>query len=190
MLTNTDIESNKWNQALLASQKSLLEGNIFLEPNYQIKESCHVRFTNLPKSDQGYRTQFPTNEHAGDFVQIKGNVVRMTQIKCLEYKRDYECPRCKKIITIQGEYHKFFVIEPPRTCRQNDESSSCRGVPKQKSLQPNPEYCMDVQEIRVQELVSEKNMPSSIVVTLENDMVDLCQPGDCVTIWYVFKYSF
>lgn len=193
MLSNTEIESTKWDQALLSVQKSLLEGNIFLDPEYQIKEYCHVRYTNLPKNDPGYHKQFPTNEHSGDFVQIKGNVIRMTQVKCLEYKRDYECKRCKKLITVEGEYHKFYVIEPPQPCRKNpQQSASCRGTPKPVSTQPNPEYCMDIQEIRLQELVSDRNMPSSIIVSLENDMVEMCQPGDCVTIWYVmfFKISF
>lgn len=30
-------------------------------------------------------------------------------------------------------------------------------------------------------------MPGSLVITLDNDLVDTCQPGDCVTIWYSFN---
>lgn len=32
--------------------------------------------------------------------------------------------------------------------------------------------------------MSEKNIPPTLAVTLESDLVDSCQPGDCVTIWY------
>lgn len=183
LLTNTDTESQKWDQSLLNVQIALLEGNIFLDAGYQIKEHCHVRFTNLPTTDAGYRTLFPSDEQAGQFVQIKGNVVRMTQAKLLEYKRDYVCGRCHQTTTIEGAYNKFYIIESPRSCATKTGEAHCRGVPRPKLAQLNASYCKDFQEIRVQELLSDKNMPASMIVTLENDLVNSCQPGDCVTIW-------
>lgn len=36
--------------------------------------------------------------------------------------------------------------------------------------------------LHLQELSSEKNLPASITVTLEHDLVDKCQPGECVTL--------
>lgn len=45
-------------------------------------------------------------------------------------------------------------------------------------------------------MASERNIPPTIVVTLDNDLVDSCQPGDCVTIcgsierrWTSFQYE-
>lgn len=37
-------------------------------------------------------------------------------------------------------------------------------------------------------MLSDKNIPSALNVTLDRDLVDSCQPGDCVTIWYVNGY--
>ena len=31
---------------------------------------------------------------------------------------------------------------------------------------------------------SKKKVPLSLLVCLENDLVDICVPGECVTIWY------
>lgn len=183
LLASTDIETKKWDQALLNVQITLLEGNIFLDTDFQIKEHCHVRFTNLPTTDTGYRTLFPSEEQVGQFVQIKGNVVRMTQAKLLEYKRDYVCTRCHQTTTVTGKYNKFYTIESPRSCGTTNGDAHCRGVPRPKLGQLNTKYCKDFQEVRVQELLSDKNMPASMVVTLENDLVNSCQPGDRVTIW-------
>lgn len=40
-------------------------------------------------------------------------------------------------------------------------------------------------KIILQEAFSEKNIPPTLIVTLDSDLVDSCQPGDCVTIWYL-----
>lgn len=47
-------------------------GNIFLDPNFQIKENCHVRFLNLP-ADLSLKQSFPSNCDINKFIQIKGN---------------------------------------------------------------------------------------------------------------------
>lgn len=72
----------------------------------------------------------------------------MTQAKLLECKREYVCGRCKLTTLVEAEYGKMFVIEPPKFC-PNPEGT-CKGMPYQKSAQPNPEHCIDFQEIRIQ----------------------------------------
>lgn len=39
-------------------------------------------------------------------------------------------------------------------------------------------------------MVNERNIPASLVVTLDNDLVESCQPGECITLWYVFPLYF
>jgi DNA helicase MCM9 len=53
----------------------------------------------------------------------------------------------------------------------------------------NMETCKDYQEIKVQEQVAKLdigNIPSSISVILEDDLVDSVQPGDDVEIGFFF----
>lgn len=38
--------------------------------------------------------------------------------------------------------------------------------------------------------MSDKGIPPTITVTLDSDLVDSCQSGDCVTIWYVMIINF
>lgn len=150
LLSSVHSECMKWDAALLAAQKLLLEGNAFLEPYYQIKEHCHVRFVRLPKATRfsALRASFPTNAHVGLFVEIKGNVVRMSQAKLLECRRVYVCGRCKQTVTVEAEYSKMYVIDSPRSCR--NPAGQCKGIPHQRSAQPEASHCIDFQEIRLQ----------------------------------------
>ncbi|XP_035899876.1 DNA helicase MCM9-like isoform X2 [Anopheles stephensi] len=179
---DTEAELVRWNDCLLRAQKSLIEGNLFLEPGFQIKQNCHVRFVNVPVSPAELRkTAYPNNESVGQFLQVKGSVIRMTSSRFLEYKREYACTRCKQKVLIEAEYSKSYVFEPPGPC-PNAREAGCRGQLQPVSAQPQPELCRDYQEIRIQEIMSERNVPASLVVTLEDDLVDSCQPGDCVTV--------
>lgn len=141
----------------MAAQKLLLEGNKFLDAYYQIKLNCHVRFIRLPKQSNGSacgggnlsRTfAFPTHDQVGNFVQVKGNVVRMTQAKLLECRREYVCGRCKRSVMVEAEYSKMYVIEAPRSC--SNPEGKCKGAPYQRSAQPDAAHCIDFQEIRLQ----------------------------------------
>lgn len=125
-------------------------GNVFFDSNYQIKEYCHVRFINLPQigDHPKNRNLFPTNEHVGQLVQVRGSVIRMSKAKLLESKREYVCKHCKQSKVFEAEYAQMFSIEPPRCCWNTD--TKCKGVPYPKSAQPQVEYCIDYQEIRIQ----------------------------------------
>ncbi|XP_001659014.2 probable DNA helicase MCM9 [Aedes aegypti] len=183
LLRNYRSEWIKWNTCLLNAQKSLVEGNMFLEPGFQIKQNCHVRFVNMPQTvaEAVRKVAFPNNDNVGQFVQVKGSVIRMTQARFLEFKKEYTCSRCKNDFTLEAQYEKSYVFDPPRACPLAGETG-CKGTPHQKSAQPQPDHCRDYQEIRIQEIMSERNVPASLLVTLENDLVDNCQPGDCVTV--------
>uniref|UniRef100_A0A182M8Y0 DNA helicase MCM9 n=1 Tax=Anopheles culicifacies TaxID=139723 RepID=A0A182M8Y0_9DIPT len=179
---DTQAELIRWNECLLHAQKSLIEGNLFLEPGFQIKQNCHVRFVNVPVSPAELRkAAYPNNDSVGQFLQVKGSVIRMTSSRFLEYKREYVCTRCKRKVVIEAEYSKSYVFEPPGPCPSAREAG-CRGQLNPVSAQPQPDLCRDYQEIRIQEIMSERNVPASLVVTLEDDLVDSCQPGDCVTV--------
>ncbi|ETN58380.1 DNA replication licensing factor MCM1 [Anopheles darlingi] len=154
ILQDTDAEVLRWNECLLLAQKGLIEGNLFLEPGFQIKQNCHTRFVNMPISPAEQLQQ---------------------------YKREYTCTRCKCKMLLEAEYGRSYVFDPPGACPAAKDSG-CRGHLQPVSAQPQPEYCRDYQEIRIQEIMSERNVPASLVVTLEDDLVDSCQPGDCVTV--------
>lgn len=178
-MKNIYSESKEWEKCLQRIQTDIVEKNsVFLEPGFQLKENIHARFVNLPVNNA--KQKFPSIEMLGKFVQIKGNVVRRTPARTLEYKKTYICSKCKVETDVEGQYERFYAIEPSKTCI--NLSNGCKGSPQPKQVAPHPDYCMDYQEIRVQEQFSEKVVSSTLLVVLENDLVDCCVPGDCVTV--------
>lgn len=180
ILSNAQAECAKWDQALLAVQKYISEEkDAFLEPDYRIKEYCHVRFVHLPESDARYKQPFPNNDQIGQFLEVKGNVVRMSQAKLLELKREYACNRCSNSKVIEADYIRTYAFDVPKQCA----SPTCNGMMRPKYDQPLPKYCIEYQEIKLQEPTGISNVPKSLLVTLEHDLVSTCQPGDSVTVW-------
>lgn len=146
ILTRTHIECEKWDRILLEIQKQIVEnGDEFLDESYTIKTNCHVRFVNLPPPDPRYKPPFPNNSQIGKFVQIKVNVVRITQPKLLERKREYICTKCQEVNLVEAKYERMYLFDPPRSCTMGD----CKGTMHQKHVKPQAEYCLDFQEIKV-----------------------------------------
>lgn len=147
ILDNATAEYVKWDSALLNVQKFIAEEkDAFLDADYRIKVNCHVRFIRLPPGDPRYKPIFPNNDQVGNFVQVKGNVVRMSQARLLEYKREYICSRCENSVVLEAQYTNMYVFEAPRHCA----NSACKGQMHQKYAQPQPKFCKDYQEIKIQ----------------------------------------
>ncbi|KAG4069751.1 hypothetical protein HA402_003192 [Bradysia odoriphaga] len=171
-------ESLKWSNVVVDLQKRFAETDEeFLEQDWLIKENCRVRFNNLPEHDFRNRLSFPTNDDVGKFVQIRGTVLRTTQPKFLEYKTVYICGRCKNTITIEGDYGKYYIVAPPNKC-----PNGCTGRPYSDTTNAVNKNFITYQEIKIMEAVSKKSTPSVMDVTLDDDLVESCQPGDSVTI--------
>lgn len=173
-------ELPKWDAALFAAQKLIAsEDEGFLEEGYQIKIHCRVRFVRLPPPDPRFKLPFPNPDQIGMFREIKGTVVRMSQMKLLEMKREFICTKCHKVIEIEADYALMYRFELPKNCSMTE----CKGNMYQKNEDPRPQYCVNYQELKIQDSLSEKNIPPTLNVTLDSDLVDSCQPGDCITIW-------
>ncbi|XP_055373570.1 DNA helicase MCM9-like [Condylostylus longicornis] len=171
----------EWDIALLNIQNKIAQEDCFLDSDYTIKENCHVRFTNLPINEDILCGIFPDNECIGLFVQVKGNVIQMSQEKLLEIKREMVCSKCNSTFIFEAQYGKMYKFDIPERCLN---IGNCKGILRLKNNLPKPEYCMDFQQIKIQEFVSTDcgNYPTSLIICLENDLVNSCKPGECVTI--------
>lgn len=119
-----------------------------------------------------------------DPSEFSGTVIRASATKLLEYKREYICTKCKYKTICYAEYDKKYIISPPKKCSNPENYCTSTNLTAKDELQA--QNCKDYQEIKVQERVSHLScgtMPKSMLVTLEDDLVDFCKPGDDVTIW-------
>lgn len=132
---------------MFAAQRTFAsENEDYLEPDYQIKSNCHVRFVHLPASDPRFKLPFPNNDQVGLFRDVKGTVVRMSQLKLLEVKRDFVCSKCETVLQIEADYGLMYRFDVPKNCEKPD----CKGNMHQKDAEPKPQYCVNYQELKVQ----------------------------------------
>ncbi|XP_046400755.1 DNA helicase MCM9-like [Ischnura elegans] len=170
-------------RALLDAQQAVinLQGNN-VEKKYAIKPKVHARMTALPVCPELHRITLPRNDDVGCFLRFTGTVVRTTTPKMLEFQRTYKCTKCGHISLAKADYDQFYAIPAPSKCKNPEE---CPGNNFSAIQVIDSTNFKDFQEIKIQEQASKLNIgtiPRSMWVTLEDDLVDSCKPGDDVTV--------
>lgn len=145
ILENVFAELPKWDEALFATQKAIALEDGFLDAHHQIKENCHVRFLHLPPSDPHFKLPFPCVDQMGLFRDVRGTVTRMTRTKLLEIKRDFVCSKCGLVMLVEADYSLMYRFDVPECTKPG-----CKGNMRRKDTEPNPLYCVNYQEIKIQ----------------------------------------
>ncbi|XP_071450357.1 uncharacterized protein [Hetaerina americana] len=169
--------------ALLDAQQAIITlQSTNLAKNYTIKPKVHARMTALPVCPELHRITLPRNNDVGCFLRFTGTVVRTTTPKMLEFQRSYRCTKCGLTSVAKADYDQFYAIPIPSKCKNPE---SCPGTNFSAMQVINSENFKDFQEIKIQEQASKLSIgtiPRSMWVTLEDDLVDSCKPGDDVTV--------
>lgn len=149
VISNVHIEIDHWNDAVRKAQKEIeSKFSDYIEDGL-VKSICHVRFVGLPAPDGNIQLPFPNYSQVGQFRQIRANVVRISQTRLLEEKRDFICTKCKHVATLEADYSLMYRFDVPRGC----EKDGCKGSLRQKCETPEPEHCVSYQELRVQVII-------------------------------------
>ncbi|KAM8831457.1 DNA helicase MCM9 isoform 2-T3 [Spinachia spinachia] len=148
--------------------------------------TLHARITGLPVCPELTRDTIPRSRDVGHFLSITGTVVRTSVAKVLEYERDYICTKCRHVFTVQADFVQFYIFIPPESCPNPQGCNSFKF--RCLSGGSEPAFCKDFQEIKIQEQVqrlSVGSVPRTMLVVLEDDLVDSCKSGDDVTVYGV-----
>ncbi|XP_065156836.1 DNA helicase MCM9-like isoform X2 [Atheta coriaria] len=195
LLHSPDEAIKKLNEHLQAVQDEIqvqlseLETNpgrlqLLIDNCNSFKGKIHLRVYDLHFCTELNRHEFPKCEESS-YLQISGTVTRISAVKLLRYKRDYICLKCKASATITAAYEtKYRIIAPRRCSNENCNSTQMKEVDENQPL-----YCRDYQEIKIQDLtrLGSGVVPHSMWVTLEDDLADICKPGDSVTVCGIVK---
>ncbi|KAK7907018.1 hypothetical protein WMY93_015630 [Mugilogobius chulae] len=154
----------------------------------EIKSLCtlHARISGLPVCPELTRETIPRSKDVGHFLSVTGTVIRTSDAKVLEYQRDYMCAKCRHVFQISAEFDQFYTFVVPVACPNPERCESHRF--SCLSGDTEPAACRDYQEIKIQEQVqrlSVGSIPRSMLVALEDDLVDCCKSGDDVTVYGV-----
>lgn len=137
----------------------------------EIKDKIKVRIGN-------YSVQKGLREINADvinkLISVPGMVVRTSEIKPLAKKIAYACLNCN---TLNEAQLKGLTLKKPMRCTQCSE--------KELEMDPEHSYFTDFQLVRIQELPEDLpagQLPHYVEVTVMDDLVDRCRPGDRVLL--------
>ncbi|KAM4529974.1 DNA helicase MCM9-like isoform 2-T2 [Fundulus diaphanus] len=150
------------------------------------RQIYHTRITGLPVCPELTRHTIPRSRDVGHFLSVTGTVIRTSVAKVLEYERDYMCTKCHHVFKVQADFDQFYTFVQPVGCPNPVGCNSIKFTCLSGGSEPAA--CRDYQELKIQEQVqrlSVGSIPRSLVVVLEDDLVDSCKSGDDVTVYGV-----
>ncbi len=136
------------------------------------QKTIHVRLRGLPSSTPLRRIG---SEHIGRLVMVHGIIVRASATMPLAMKAVFRCEACGELnyVDQSGE-----ILKTPTKCEHCDNKKGFELVPKLSVF-------MDSQRITIQERPEDLppgQLPRSLHVDLQDDIVDQARPGDRVTL--------
>uniref|UniRef100_A0A8C8RFG8 DNA helicase MCM9 n=1 Tax=Pelusios castaneus TaxID=367368 RepID=A0A8C8RFG8_9SAUR len=152
-----------------------------------IKQNLHARISGLPVCPELTRERIPKTRDVGHFLSVTGTVIRTSLVKVLEFERDYMCNKCKHVFVVKADFEQYYAFCRPSAC-PNEEGCNSSKFTCLSGTSSVPTSCRDYQEIKIQEQVqrlSVGSIPRSMVVVLEDDLVDSCKSGDDITVYGV-----
>ncbi|XP_050805429.1 DNA helicase MCM9 isoform X1 [Gopherus flavomarginatus] len=155
--------------------------------DFSVKQNLHARISGLPVCPELTRERIPKTRDVGHFLSVTGTVIRTSLVKVLEFERDYMCNKCKHVFVVKADFEQYYAFFRPLTC-PNEEGCNSSKFSCLSGTSSVPTSCRDYQEIKIQEQVqrlSVGSIPRSMVVVLEDDLVDSCKSGDDITVYGV-----
>ncbi|MBD3405578.1 MAG: helix-turn-helix domain-containing protein [Candidatus Lokiarchaeota archaeon] len=122
------------------------------------------------------------SRHIGHLIRISGIMMRASEVKPLLVKAVFECRICSNPLSHELEGGRY---SEPVMC------PTCMKKTPMKLL-PEESQFIDWQRVRIQESPEELppgQMPRSVDVTLEGDIVDISRPGDLVKVSGILQTS-
>ncbi|XP_062407416.1 DNA helicase MCM9 [Sardina pilchardus] len=152
-----------------------------------VKPNLHARISGLPVCPELTRDHIPRACDVGHFLCVTGTVIRTGTPKLLEFQRDYMCAKCRHVFAAQADFEQHYALPAPTRCPSPEGCTSLKFTCLQGDS-ATPAACRDYQEIKIQEQVQKLSVgciPRSMLVVLEDDLVDSCKSGDDVTVYGV-----
>ncbi|XP_067840779.1 DNA helicase MCM9 [Heptranchias perlo] len=152
-----------------------------------MKQNLHVRISGLPLCPELTRDRIPKTRDVSHFLSVIGTVIRTGMVKVLEFEHEYMCNKCRHIFTATADFEQHYTFCHPTSCPNPEGCNSIKFTCLSGSSS-SPSSCKDYQEIKIQEQVqrlSVGSIPRSLLVVLEDDLVDTCKSGDDITVYGV-----
>lgn len=151
----------------------------------------HARLIHLPPHSSNFKPSLSTlsSHDVGKILQISGTVVRTSKIQMYESQRAFQCDEkkgCGARFVVKADLQQWnnALVSPARCPTQGCKCKNFKVIDDPAVRNSNRS---DYQEIKVQESIGKGGgrvgvIPKALLIKLQHDLVDKCQPGDDVVI--------
>jgi DNA helicase MCM9 len=148
----------------------------------------HARLVHLPPTCCRTSVAAMEADDVGKIVQLTGTVVRTSPLQMYESARTYKCTGkkgCSRTFLQKAdlEQRSNALVTPDRCSLTLEGGQRCPGT--NLTLEADGSVHTDYQEVKIQEGASKIGIgciPRSLLIKLQHDLVDRCQPGDEVVV--------
>uniref|UniRef100_UPI00358E190E DNA helicase MCM9-like isoform X1 n=1 Tax=Myxine glutinosa TaxID=7769 RepID=UPI00358E190E len=185
LLSQPEVALRAFDAVLQRASASLLE-SLAESAGCTVKKNLHTRVSGLPQCPELMRDRVPRAVDLGRLLCVSGTVIRTGTARLLEYSREYVCMKCRHEFVVRADPERYHTLAVPARCPFTGGCSSTHFIGPSGDAKPS--CCRDYQEVKIQEQVQKLTIgtiPRSIVVILENDLVDRCKSGDDVKVYGV-----
>lgn len=119
---------------------------------YKMKRHLYVRILALSDFGDIYKIIFPGSKEVGKFMALDGTVVRTSQPTLLQYKKNYQCSKCKGITTVEAVASRCHTFPRVDSCENLCQNAKMEEYTSDKGTNNSAAYARvkDYQEIKLQ----------------------------------------
>lgn len=181
-------ERVKWTKALDKVQRLVAENthNLSTTASQCVKEGFPVTFTNHPRP--GFTKKSYRFYDLFKLIEISAKVLLINEEAHIESHRIYRCRKCKQTKTIHADRKRNFHIDEPRKCNVTRGCAGTMANMAHDDVIDDIDRFIMMQKIEVQ-VADSRKLDESLIVQLEEELVNSCRVGDQVTILGIIEDS-
>ncbi|KRZ18851.1 DNA helicase MCM9, partial [Trichinella zimbabwensis] len=180
-----DIVWRKPNLAILYFRKALDSILMQMAKTKVAKEVVHFRLMAHQSNAPFHRQKSEMDSLLGCLITLKGAITKVSQLRLIQTRKEMKCRRCGYKFFYDASFDQCYRLTNPKSCPSPVGCGSTKFEDIITAGSPPITFCRRYQEVKlhdVNNLANSGPLNESVVVALEEELVDSCRLGEVVLI--------
>ncbi|KRX99445.1 DNA helicase MCM9 [Trichinella pseudospiralis] len=180
-----DIVWRKPNLAILYFRKALDSILMQMAKTKVAKEAVHFRLMAHQSNAPFHRQKSEMDSLLGCLITLKGAITKVSQLRLIQTRKEMKCRRCGYKFFYDASFDQCYRLTNPKSCPSPVGCGSTKFEDIITAGSPPITFCRRYQEVKLHDVNNLSNsgpLSESVVVALEEELVDSCRLGEVVLI--------
>ncbi|OUC40961.1 MCM2/3/5 family protein [Trichinella nativa] len=180
-----DIIWRKSNLAILYFRKALDSILMQMAKTKVAKETVHFRLMAHQSNAPFHRQKSEMDSLLGCLITLKGAITKVSQLRLIQTRKEMKCRRCGYKFFYDASFDQCYRLTNPKSCPSPVSCGSTKFEDIITVGSPPITFCRRYQEVKLHDVSNLANsgpLNESVVVALEEELVDSCRLGEVVLI--------